>query len=130
MITHIDRARIPTPGESCAGSPETAPATWAAFNWPEWIPESVRQRLSEFWSEKHGRSPRAWMESFTYAYARHPVIGTEVTCESDSLWGCRGSTEPIVGRWIPMWNNMGRVVGSDGEIHTRATTSILTRRPS
>lgn len=76
--------------------------------WPEWMPESVRSGLWGFWVG-HG-SVESWEryvgESVPGGMA---AVGTVRT-----IHGYGG--KPATGRFIPMWNNIARVVLDDGSV--------------
>lgn len=103
---------------------EAVPLKWADFVWPDWVPVEVRQEIESFWAEEHGRSPREWEHACRGAYNWHPPLGTEVTCESDARYNHTGDSLPVLGRWVPCWNNMGRVVDKQGKARIRTVGSI------
>ena len=120
-----------TASRRCAESPGSPlPLRWSEYTWPDWVPVDVRKQVESFWTEEWGRSPREWEKSCREAYNYHPPMGTRVSSESDAeYWKARrASTERIVGRWVPCWNNMGRVVSDSGEVHVRSVGALLVNR--
>ena len=85
----------------------SAPMKWCDYQFPE-------AHIRDFWREEWGRSPRAWLEAAAAPYNRHPEIGTMVYAK-----GFRGDV--VVGRWIPLWNNIGAVVLDDGTVVSSST---------
>lgn len=112
---------------SAVASGSRLPLRWSEYNWPVWVPYEVRKQIESFWSSEYGRSPREWEQSCREAYNYHPPLGTRVKCESDAeYWrDKRASVEHVAGRWVPCWNNMGRVVTDDGQVHVRSVGAIL-----
>lgn len=98
------------------------PLTWAEYKFPRWMPKKVREELKEFWAESFGRSPREWMRSFDYAYASHPRLGEWVSAEQQ--WGC-GIATIRFGRYVPMWNNIARLVNPSGQITVISSGDVL-----
>jgi hypothetical protein len=92
--------------------------TWDEYCWPEWIPEEVREQIRSFWNPEWGRGPKAWQENNVASYNRHPPLGALVTCESI------GGRKTFTGRWVPAWNNMGRVVLKDGSVEVSSTCAL------
>jgi len=87
-------------------APADAPATWATFPWPDWVPAVTRAAITDFWS-CFGRSPRHYLHDCLEQ--RGPPFGAHVAQE-------RGGRR-FEGRWIHCWNNMGRIVDADGVPH-------------
>ena len=84
--------------------------TWATFAWPAWVPAATRAEIERFWAEP-GRDPRQWRENARASYNGHPIFGQRVSVrERYSDVGPR----TYVGRWVPAWGNMGRLVLDDG----------------
>ncbi|WP_043620424.1 phage Gp37/Gp68 family protein [Ensifer sp. ZNC0028] len=81
---------------------------WDTFSWPQWVPEKVRKQVEDFWRTEYGRGPDAWLRS-AIENGQHPM-GT-----AGSYQRCTSKQELIEGRFIPAWNNIGRVVTEDGE---------------
>jgi len=114
----------------CAPASGSAiPLTWKEYAWPEWVPIKTREQIESFWSESYGRSPKEWEHSCRAEYNNQPTLGTRVRCQSDAdFWhDHRKSTEKteIEGRWVPCWNNIGRVIADDGKTYTRSPMAIL-----
>jgi hypothetical protein len=106
---------------TCVASPPLSDLLndWPSFDWPDWVPEKVRQQIADFWDEKCGRSPKHWIENTVNGpYTGHPPMGTRVRCESI------GGGERFEGRWIPAWNNIGRVVLDDGTVEVSSTCAL------
>lgn len=96
------------------------PQHWGNFEWPEWVPVRVRQQIEDFWSERCGRSPHEWHQSTVGdIYHGHPQLGTRVRCESI------GGGQVFEGRWVPAWNNIGRVVLDDGTYEVSSTVALV-----
>ena len=85
-----------------------AAETWDEYEWPEWVPSEVRERIQEFWGPKDNRGPQAWYQSAVRNNA--PPLGT-VT----KLYGSGGGGEEE-GRFVPAWNHIGRIVREDGTV--------------
>lgn len=94
--------------------------SWADYEFPEWVPDAVRDEIRRFWSEKWGRSPRSWHESARGEYNHQPPIGSVVEAQSLTQSGLPF----LVGRWVPTWNNIGRVVMDDGTYKCSSTCGI------
>lgn len=124
-LPNSNGASAPEVSSSADGSP--LPMKWAEYVWPDWVPAEVREQIESFWSEQHGRSPREWEKSCREYYNGHPTLGTRVTCESDAKWwrDSRSSDVPIEGRWVPCWNNIGRLITDNGVVHVRSTNSFV-----
>lgn len=99
-------------------------ARWRDYKFPAWVPVKVRNELRSFWSEKWGRSPKEWHRNTLDAYNYHPLLGTRVTCKG--MWNSDGRRK-FAGRWVPMWNNIGRLVRNNGEVLVMSTGCILKR---
>jgi hypothetical protein len=96
------------------------PSTWAEFPWPAWIPEETRKEIERFWNPEAGRAPQDWLLACADRYNHHPALGARVECQSLSQ-----SRLPLMrGRWVPAWNNIGRVVLDDGTVGMSSTCGI------
>ena len=97
--------------------------TWDSFCFPKWVPLEVRRELRSFWAEHAGRTPREW---FKYTaldpYYGQPLMGTMVTCGKGVYLRRKRR-----GRWVPMWNNIGRLVTADGTVFVLSTGDIVRR---
>lgn len=102
-------------------SAESAPLKWRDYKFPRWVPEDVRNQIREFWAEEYGRSPRAWQESFRFAYADHAPFGARVKCRP----GWNGQQRIRAGRWVPMWNNIGRLICRNRQVIVYSTDDII-----
>jgi hypothetical protein len=96
--------------------PAEAPETWAAFPWPEWIPEPTRKQIEDFWRENWGRGPRAWLRD--HVVQGMPDTGERITTEDlCTLERDKEGRRPnITGRYIHAWNNVGRLLLDDGRV--------------
>lgn len=100
------------------------PQTWRQFNFPKWVPLDVRKQLRRFWSESFGRSPAEW-HKYTACdpYNGQVEMGTRVTCKAGMFLRRKRR-----GRWVPMWNNIGRLVTDDGKVFVISTGYIIKPR--
>jgi hypothetical protein len=94
-------------------------AKWSSFKWPEWVPSEVRKEIKAFWSNSQGRDYREWQRSCSAPYNYQPKLGDIVRVKRN--WGKRVRK----GRWIPCWNNIARIVLSDGSWHVVSTCDIV-----
>ena len=90
---------------------------WTDYNWPSWVPLDVRTQVEEFWSPMCGRTPRAWIESTVNE--GQPRLGERVNAEE-----LCPSSRVLTGKWVPCWNNIGRVVFDDGSFGYASTIGI------
>jgi len=78
----------------------------------DWMPESIRRDLRRFWSD-FGRTLDEWER---YVNDTVPggmaAVGTRRGIEPL----CRTGEPIVVGRFVPTWNNMARVVLDDGSV--------------
>jgi hypothetical protein len=79
---------------------------WSAWTWPEWVPAKLRSEVESFWSEKHGRSPKEWLDDAARREA--PNLGDAATLRRIC------SEERVTGRFVHKWNNIGAIVKDDG----------------
>ncbi|MBB3608623.1 phage Gp37/Gp68 family protein [Rhizobium sp. BK602] len=94
---------------------------WADFVWPSWVPEGVRKDIESFWNPEWGRGPNAWMRGAIEN--GQPLLGTTGQYET---FRCG---EPLIeGRFVPAWNNIGRVITDAGEVHC-VSAGIYQSRP-
>ncbi len=77
------------------------------FDWPDWVPVELQESIASFWSCHGGAGP--WIEMTVHDRCQ-PELGTRVSARTDA-------GEWTSGRWVPAWNNMGRVVDDDGKVH-------------
>jgi hypothetical protein len=93
----------------------TMPEKWEDIQWPEWVPEKVRQEIQRFWSGP-GRGPREWMESAVRNHA--PAFGSTATVlrmKPDlKVAFLREHYEVVPVRYVHAWNNIGRGIHPDG----------------
>lgn len=75
--------------------PSTDVRDWAAFSWPDWIPDESRSAIQRFYGE-----PKSWLRAAALRDA--PPLGLEVTF--------RPSVEPIRGRFVFIANDHGHVI--------------------
>jgi hypothetical protein len=109
-------------GEASAYAPaEDAPSTWNEYQWPEWVPSHERQLIQDFWSERYGRGPRAWLRD--NCVQSTPRTGARVGFklnQAESWMHVVPALSPEAvghGRYIHRWNNIGVVVTDDGIVH-------------
>lgn len=87
---------------------------WDSFCWPDWVPPKVRAEVEDFWRLEWGRGPTAWLSGAIYN--GQPPLGARASFRAIS----RG--EPLVtGRFVPAWNNLGRVVDEQDTTHIVST---------
>lgn len=91
--------------------------TWATFAWPAWVPEVTRAEIVRFWDG--GSGPRHWRENARASYHGHPIFGQRVEVRERST--DRRTPTLHVGRWVPAWGNMGRLVLDDGSVEVAST---------
>ncbi len=84
--------------------------TWGNFVWPAWVPLDVREQIEDFWSPRFGRGPDDWLRGALNN--GQPPLGSQGDFKL-----CRQGEPLVAGRFIPAWNNIGRVVSSDGQTH-------------
>lgn len=92
--------------------------TWDEFLWPDWVPADVRNQLRDFWNERWERSPAEWKRSCSTPWNAHPPLGSVV--EATGFVG----KDIYTGRWVPMWNNIARLVMDDGTVICTGTMHI------
>lgn len=83
---------------------------WAEYQWPEWVPESLRETIESFWADSYGRGPDAWEASASGKY-NPPALGLRLG-DRGCFWTT--SRSAVVGRWVHKWNNIHAVVLDDG----------------
>lgn len=94
--------------------------SWAEFAWPTWVPERVRQQIEDFWRPEWGRGPADWIRA---AFENgQPPLGTQGTFNR-----CAESEPLVSGRFVPAWNNIGRVVDHDGAVYVVSAGSYRSR---
>lgn len=124
-------------GEQAQGKMDV-PATWAEFQWPDWMPPKVRREL-ELWNlDKDGHGPRDWSRHFGAKYYPSillmPAFGAMVTASFDlgnenGRWVDRLNKMPtfdrqtITGRFVFLGGNIGRIVTDTGEVFCCSTDS-------
>ena len=92
--------------------------TWSSFQWEEWIPASLRKLIEDFWSESYGRGPWSWLRDHAIQQVpRTGARGTFAAEHSSWLTTNKMATRGVTGRYVHLWNNIGRVVTDAGEIH-------------
>lgn len=80
------------------------PERWSDYDWPGWVPESVRNEIERF----HSR-PQGWGYGQARAYNYALPMGSHHVL-------CGDSCHEFEGRYIHCWNNMGRIVTERGEV--------------
>lgn len=83
--------------------------TWEEFAWPSWVPGEIRTQIQEFWAERYGRSPREWAQHAHWN--RYPLFADR--CIAFVI----RNDQPIHGRYVHCWNNIGRLVDAHGHWH-------------
>lgn len=84
---------------------------WNTYVWPSWVPSDVRDQIQKFWNPDWGRGPDTWMRGAIEN--GQPPIGTDGEYRL-----CTAKEHRVAGRFIPAWNNIGRVLDRAGNIHT------------
>lgn len=84
----------------------TEAKTWAEYSWPDWVPERERKLVEDFWSDSWHRGPQEYHRDMNSQ--RAPIFGATATLRK--LCG----DEPVTGRFVHRWNNIGAVVLADG----------------
>ncbi|MET7944408.1 phage Gp37/Gp68 family protein [Streptomyces sp. NPDC005302] len=100
--------------------PAEAPATWAEWTWPDWVPTAVRGGIEGFWGEDQGRSPRLWMAAMHENNA--PAFGAEIEMGDDP------HRRRVTGRFVYCWGNIGRLALANDPAREFAYTSFGRRR--
>lgn len=106
--------------------------TFGEYNFPEWVPVSTKESISEFWGEfgrshkdwlinaelsqtelcSHGPGPNGFGNPPLWAMADYVVLDYKATKKfGESLY------KIIRGRYIHHWNNIGSIVDEYGEQH-------------
>jgi protein gp37 len=98
-----------------------APATWAEWIWPDWVPARVREEIESFWGASQGRSPRDWIRDMHQQGA--PPFGAELRMDD----GFGTNPPKVTGRYVHCWNNIGRLVLADDPNRQYAYTSFGVR---
>lgn len=83
--------------------------TWAEFEWPDWVPASVRSEIERFWGPESNRRPSQWGKDASDRNA--PPLGTLVTLPRTT-----GDGDTATGRYVHAWNNIGRLIADDGTV--------------
>lgn len=95
--------------------------TWETYPWEDWIPVRIRELISDFWSAANGRGPSAWLRD--HVVQRVPRTGARMTLALDDngwLVTNKMATKGVTGRYVHLWNNIGRLVDDGGVIHPTA----------
>lgn len=92
---------------------ENVPATWTEFPWPDWVPQKTRDEIADFWSTKWGRGPKAYLQDCVHQNS--PPFGAKFEYQWNK------DAQPVRGRWVHAWNNMGRLIDDDGVPHVAST---------
>ena len=84
----------------------------AIWTWPDWVPDKVRQDIEGFWKWHRGAEGYAAFcandPKAGNAYNHQPPLGAWVLARD---FGEDSGT--CYGRWVPAWNNIGRVIQGD-----------------
>jgi hypothetical protein len=88
--------------------------TWPESNWPDWVPQSIRDQVVEFWGPFSRRHPAEWVQNCEDAIKRYgaPAFGAEAALPLFSKYN--ETWIYAAGRYVHAWNNIGRIVHSDG----------------
>lgn len=105
--------------------PDPIPKTWEEFEWPPWVPEKVRNQVEDFHSSQQRHNPRHWHENATRSHVGHAPFGSYVSAVPVSKSVPVSESERVEGRWVPAWNNIGRVVEDDGEATVASTGNLV-----
>jgi protein gp37 len=91
--------------------------SWEEYPWEDWIPEELRKAIQDFWRSSWGRGPWSWLRDHVHQHV--PRTGARVVLAGDDRWlrTSKMAVAGVSGRYIHMWNNIGRVVDDDGRIH-------------
>jgi protein gp37 len=93
-----------------------APETWADFAWPDWVPKEQRKLIEDFWSASYSRGPREWLRDHILQHV--PATGAHrVWAIDEHGWATvdKTATNGVIGRYLHLWNNIGRIVTDNGE---------------
>ena len=83
---------------------------------PDWISSETREDILNFYAGTQDPI-HAWRENASSIYNRHPEIGATVRCKlRDGIFH---------GRWLPMWNNIGRLILADGTFRITSSGHIV-----
>ena len=99
------------------------PSEWGDVDWPEWVPQKIRDEVARFWSSTLGRGPSEYQRSAEASYNRMPDFGERVFLPDTGP----DPTPRHRGRWVHAWNNIGRIVKDDGSV---VVTSTCYYRPT
>lgn len=92
--------------------------TWAEFEWPEWVPQTLREHIESFWSASDRRSPKKWAASFVSrtesGHQGMPAFGSRVGLRDNWVVPAGDPFRETEGRIVPAWNNIAAVVFDDG----------------
>lgn len=110
-------------GEAAPSKPgkEWNNVTWDNYVWEDWIPVELRKLITDFWSDSYGRSPESWLKDHVIQMV--PRTGARVTFGRDGdswLTTDKMAADGVTGRYVHLWNNIGRVVANDGSVHCTA----------
>ncbi|MFF1284396.1 DUF5131 family protein [Streptomyces sp. NPDC058299] len=86
---------------------EEAPATWAEWTWPDWVPAQVREQIEDSWSSRWGLGPRHWIRDMHDQGA--PAFGARLTMDD----GFSSTPPQVTGRFVYCWGNIGRLALDD-----------------
>jgi len=101
--------------------------TFGDYEFPEWVNDDVKKSITDFWG-CFGRTYKDWLESFKfderencyhkkYSGFGHPKMGELVAYRFRN-------GDIVIGRYIHAWNNIGRLIDSDGKTHYPSTCDI------
>lgn len=105
LLGPINLQRYPT--AAAEWSPDEIENDWAAFSWPDWVPEEYQKQIESFWRLEYGRGPRAWLKDMV-------VQGAPATGSNSIVYAMDRASRQVLGRYLHCWNNIGRVQLPDG----------------
>lgn len=93
--------------------------TWSNFVWPEWVLQDIKKEIEDFWSDSCGRGPADWHENAIRSKA--PLFGARVRMYDFQ-------NKPVDGLFVFAWNNIGRLIGDDGQVKYVGVNPFLISR--
>ncbi len=82
---------------------------WKILDFPDWVPGELLLTVREFWSSNYGRTPAGWVAG-AEGYNDAPPFGCVVMLKEAA------GHDWHTGRFVPCWNNIGRVVDRHGVV--------------
>lgn len=81
---------------------------WSKFEWPEWVPQEVREQIMGFWANEYGGRGVKGYEANCLTQAPYKM-GQNVNMKNFA-------GKMVKGQFIHCWNNIGRVITKEGKI--------------